>query len=164
MGRSSWTCSAGASWAGTRTVRCLPSSCSTRWSRRFIYIATDGGWLYLANLLDLHRRQTRTGAVLEVKCRKAMYRASRRPARCAFALYSVTGSIAQAATKLHGPVWPPHRRPDSTAPVGAKETGRHSRQYGRSLVPPTGGSRAVGPLLALTPATGRFSARSIDGE
>jgi transposase InsO family protein len=32
--RSSWTCSAGVSWAGARAVRCIPSSCSTRWSRR----------------------------------------------------------------------------------------------------------------------------------
>jgi len=41
-------------------------------------------------------------------------RASARPARRPCALYSVTGSITPAATKLHGPVWPPHRRSDST--------------------------------------------------
>ncbi|WP_411275747.1 helix-turn-helix domain-containing protein [Diaphorobacter sp. LI3] len=49
-------------------------------------------------------------------------RASRRPARRPCVLYSVTGSITPAPTKLHGPVWPPQRRSDSTALVWFKDT------------------------------------------
>jgi hypothetical protein len=51
-------------------------------------------------------------------------RASRRPARRPCVLYSVTGSITPAATKLHGPVWPPQRRSDSTVPVWSEHTSR----------------------------------------
>jgi len=44
-------------------------------------------------------------------------RASGRPARRPCAMYSVTGFKAPAHTKLHGPVWPPQRRSNSTALV-----------------------------------------------
>jgi hypothetical protein len=44
-------------------------------------------------------------------------RASGRPARRPCAMYSGTGFNAPAATKLHGPVWPPQRRSNSTALV-----------------------------------------------
>jgi hypothetical protein len=37
-------------------------------------------------------------------------------------MYSETGFEAQARTRLHGPVWPLQRRPDSTALVWFKDT------------------------------------------
>jgi len=37
-------------------------------------------------------------------------------------MYSETGFKAQARTRLHGPVWPSQRRPDSTALVWFKDT------------------------------------------
>ncbi|MDD3762965.1 MAG: hypothetical protein PHP86_06730, partial [Nevskiales bacterium] len=38
------------------------------------------------------------------------------------ALYSETGSITPARTKLHGPVWPSYRRSDSTVMVCSEHT------------------------------------------
>lgn len=66
-------------------------------------------------------------------------RATGRPARRPCALYSVTGSNAQARTKLHGPVWLPHRRPDSTALVWLE----HTSTFVRSS---SSGSTHVGSL------------------
>jgi len=39
-------------------------------------------------------------------------------------MYSETGFKAQARTRLHGPVWPSQRRPDSTALVWFKDTSK----------------------------------------
>ncbi|MDA7417937.1 alpha/beta hydrolase, partial [Xenophilus arseniciresistens] len=58
-------------------------------------------------------------------------------------LYSETGSITPALTKLHGPVWPPQRRSDSTALVRFKDTSVPYNQR-RDTPPVVGIRRAVG--------------------
>src|SRR4051812_5560667 len=74
--------------------------------------------------VDAYHRGNRHGLRLPCLCMRARaipalvtVRATGRPARRPCALYSETGSNAQAGTKLHGPVWLPQRPPDSTALV-----------------------------------------------
>ncbi|MDD3764046.1 MAG: cellulose synthase operon protein YhjQ/BcsQ, partial [Nevskiales bacterium] len=72
------------------------------------------------------------------------------------ALYSETGSITPARTKLHGPVWPSYRRSDSTVMVCSEHTSTDADVAARSVLSNSDGIRflpfGVAPTLGTTAA------------